>query len=154
MLLCDGLSLANETFVTDGRQGCPAFGLTDFEPGDLRRTYCSPLVRFRYPLSRRPTVPPPTLSTPYAHTLHDNTPVADVGFPSVDSLPPAKAPRPYLLERLSGDQRTSFLHIWGGLPLHFREITFNPYGSGEVSISDRFLGQRPLYNFPAVFLTS
>ena len=75
-------------------------------------------------------LPPPQCLDPFIHHLRDETvPSCDEPEASL-AQPTFRAPSLALLERLSTDQRSSFLQTWNRLPLHTREITFDLHSPG------------------------
>ena len=63
------------------------------------------------------------------------------------------SPSPALLERLSPDQRSSFLRVWARLSPHLREIAFDLHGPGWTPPAIEQLGDL-LCEYPDVFSTS
>ena len=75
-------------------------------------------------------LPPPQCLDPFIHNLRDETiPSWDESEASL-AQPTYRAPSTALFERLSTDQRSSFLQTWNRLPLHTREITFDLHSPG------------------------
>ena len=75
-------------------------------------------------------LPPPQCLDPFIHRLRDETiPPCDESEASLAQTT-YRAPSTPLLERLSTDQRSSFLQTWNRLPSHMREITFDLHGPG------------------------
>ena len=75
-------------------------------------------------------LPSPQCLDPFIYYLRDETvPPCDESEASL-AQPIFHAPSPALLERLSNDQRSSFVQTWNHLPPHVREITFDSYGPG------------------------
>ena len=154
MLPRDGLPSETEIFVTDGRQSAPLSGFTDLEPGDVLGTSPSPLVHISPAALHDPSaVLLPTTHTTDVHALHDNIPVADDGLPSTDTQPTPTALCPELLARLNADQRSSFLQLWGRLPPHLSDITFD-LQSTAWSLADITALGDVLCEFHDVFSTS
>eukprot|EP00904_Undaria_pinnatifida_P011359 jgi/Undpi1/7353/HiC_scaffold_22.g09826.m1 len=150
MLPRDGVSSETEILVANGYQTIPPSGSTKLEPGDLLGTSSSPLIKISTSaLQDTTTEPLPT----DIHALHDIIPGATDGSPQTEPPPPRKVPCPKLVERLSGDQRTSFLPLWDQLPLHLRDIRFDLHGSGWSLSVIEDLGH-VLCEFPDVFSTS
>ena len=145
MLPRDGLPSETEIFVTDGRQSFPLSGITDLEPGDFVDTSPSPLVQISPAALHDPSaVLLRTTHTTDVHGLQDNISEADDGFPSTEPQPTPTALCPELLARLNADQWSSFLQLWGRLPTHLRDITFDIHGTGWSSINHYGPGRRPL----------
>ena len=75
-------------------------------------------------------LPPLQYLDPFVHHLRDETvPPCDESEASL-AQPTYRSPSPTLLERLSADQRSSFLGTWNRLPPHMREIAFDLHGHG------------------------
>ena len=121
----------------------------------LNRVICfGPLLLHSYKFRHRPyrTLPRnhyPPASTPFTTT----SPWPTTGLSRTEPPPLPKVPCPKLLQRLSGDQRTSFLRLWDRLPLHLRDITFDLHGSGWSPSVIEDLGH-VLCEFADVFSTS
>ena len=150
MLPRDGVSSETEIFVSNEYQTTPLSVSTKLEPGDLLGTSFSPLIQISTSAIQDITTEP--LLTDI-HALHDNIPVVNDRTPQTEPPPPPKVPCPKLLERRNGDQRTSFLRLWDQLPLHLRNITFDPHGSGWSPSVIEDLGH-VLCEFSDVFSTS
>ena len=86
-----------------------------------------PSCKFRYQ---------PYWTLPQNHYPPTSTPFTTITpWPTTGSLGPSPPPSPMVpcptsLQRLSSDQRTSFLLLWDQLPLYLRDITFDLHGSG------------------------
>ena len=93
-------------------------------------------------------LPPPQYLDPFVHHLRDETvPPCDESEASL-AQPTYRSPSPTLLERLSADQRSSFLE-----QPHMREIAFNSHGPGWTSAVITQLGE-VLAEFSDVFSKS
>ena len=93
-------------------------------------------------------LPPPQYLDPFVHHLRDETvPPCDESEASL-AQPTYRSPSPTLLERLSADQRSSFLE-----QPHMREIAFNLHGPGWTSAVITQLGE-VLAEFSDVFSKS
>lgn len=74
---------------------------------------------------------------PFIHHLRHESPAANSR--SADAAGPSAAatdatlPPPLVMERLSGDQRTSFENLWTRLPTHMKSIKFDLHGPGWTS---------------------
>ena len=96
---------------------------------------------------------PPQFLDPFVHHLRDETvPPYDESEAS-SAQPTYHFPPPTLLERLSADQRSSFLATSNRFPPHMREIAFDLHGPGWTSVVVTQLGE-VLAEFSDVFLKS
>ena len=106
-------------FVASGRQVLPLAGVADLEAGDiLGVAHAPPIIA---PLDfwkhdHRVANPPSGLFESLALAA---SPIAAPTLPS-------SAP----LERMSSEQRTSFLRVWARLALHLRAVAFDLHGTG------------------------
>ena len=148
---------AEEQIVESGRQLIPSAGAADLDSGALLGTSSNPLLRLplKTVLSDAPasslrihgvdfSVPgpvppnsmgadplsPPQCLDPFVRHLRDETAPTREEFGASSAPPVDHNPSPALLERLSTDQRTSFLQVWNRLPSHMREIAFDLRGLG------------------------
>ena len=147
MLPQSDLLLDEEHFAASGRQVLPISGATDLEPGDLLRVAHAPLMRAPIAVfqstNSAPAVSPPT-----------NAPeVATISEPSLAAAAATASPSPALLERLTPEQRVSFLRVWHRLPRHLREITFDLHSPEWTPPAIEELGD-VLREFPDVLSSS
>ena len=136
--------LAEKYFAASGRQGFPISGATDLEAVDLLGVAHAPLMRASIAVFKStnsaPAVSPPT-----------NAPgVAAISEPSLAELAATVSPSPALLERLTPEQRVSFLRVWHRLPRHLHEITFELHSPEWAPAANEELGD-VLYGFTDVF---
>ena len=122
MLPQAALLLAEEHFAASGRQVLPISGATYLEPGDFLGVVYALLMRVPIAViqstNSAPAVSPPT-----------NAPeVAAISEPSLAAAAATASPLPALLERLTPEQRVSFLRVWHRQPRHLPEITFDLHG--------------------------
>ena len=114
-------------------------------------TSSSPLIQIPVSaLQGLPTTSPLASAVTDVHALHDNIPVHDDDTPPAD---PPRTPCNKLLERLTVDQRTSFLRVWDQLPLHLRGVSFDLRGFGWSPSVTTMLGE-VLCDFLDVFSTT
>ena len=74
---------------------------------------------------------PPSFLDPFVHLLNE-TPPCSGPYPA-KTPPTDREPPPFLLERLTPNQRVSFLKIWHKLLVHLKEISFDFHGPGRES---------------------
>ena len=79
-------------------------------------------------------LPLPQCLDPFVHHLRDETVLPCNESEDCLTQPSYRLPSPTLFERLSTDQRSSFLETWNRLPPHMREIAFDLHGPGWVSV--------------------
>ena len=90
---------------------------------------------------RGPVTAPSMDVDPFIRHLRDETiPPCDESEASL-AQPTYLAPLTALLERLSTDQRSSFLQTWNRLPPHMRQITFHLHSPGWTSADILQLGE-------------
>ena len=137
-----GLTSKEEHFVASGRQVIPLVGVSNLEPGDLLGVTHAPLMSV--PLdalqhvgrsSGLPSDPPGV------------TPVSAVTAPPLAAVAAPASPSPALLERLTPEQRASFLCVWERLPSHLRAVAFDLHGPGWTPLAIEQLGGVLLLTF-------
>ena len=120
MLPQSGLPSVEGYFVASGRQVLPHVGGADLEPGDILGLAHAPLMCVPRDVlqhdSRAPGLSPgPPVPTP----------ISAVTASPLASAADTASPSPALLERLTPEQRASFLRVWEQLPAHLRAgVTF------------------------------
>ena len=139
--------LAEEHIAASGRQVLRISGATDLESCDLLGVAHAPLVRAPIAVfqstNSAPAVSPPT-----------NAPeVAAISELSLAAAAATASPSPALLERLTPEQKVSFLWVWQRLPRHLREITFDLHSPEWTPAAIEELGD-VLCEFPDVFSSS
>ena len=130
------LLLAEEHFAASGRQVLPISNATYLEPGDLlgveHALWMRAPIAVIQSTNSAPAVSPPT-----------NAPeVAAISDPSRSSCSHGLT-LAYPLERLTPEQRVSFLRVWHRLPKHLREITFDSHDKGVDPCGHRGTRRRP-----------
>ena len=145
MIPLPDLPSVEEHFVASGRQVLLLVGVAALEPGDILGVAHAPLLSV--PLNvlqqdNRAPSPPSGLSEVSSVSAVIASPVAAPASPS-----------PALLERLSPEQRASFLHVWARLSLHLREVAIDLHGTDWTPEAIEQLGDA-LCAFPDVFSKS
>ena len=135
MLPQSDLPSEEEHFVTSGRQVIPLVGVSNLEPGDLLGVAHAPLISV--PLDALQHVD--RSSSPYSDPP-GVTPVSAVTAPPLAAVAAPASPSPALLERLTPEQRASFLRVWERPPLLLRAVLFDLHGPGWTPLAIEELG--------------
>ena len=113
-----------EHFVASGLQVITLVGMSNLEPGDVLGVAHVPLMSV--PLDDLQHVGRPSGLSSH---LPGVTPVSAVTAPPLAAVAAPASPSPALLERLTPEQRASFLRVWERLPSHLRVVAFDLHGS-------------------------
>ena len=111
MLPQSDLPSEEEHFVASGRQVRPLVGVSNLEPGDLLGVAHAPLISFPLDALQHVRRPSDLSSDPPGVTQ-----VSAVTAPPLAAVAATALPSPALLERLTPEQRSSFLRVWERLP--------------------------------------
>ena len=134
-----------EHFVASGRQVIPLVGVSNLEPVDLLGVAHAPLMSVPLDALQHvgrhsgPSSDPPAV-----------TPISAVTAPALAAVAATASASPALLERLTPEQRASFLRVWERLPSHLRAVDFDLHGSGWTPFAIELLGD-VLRDFADVF---
>ena len=126
--------LAEEHFAASGRQILPISGATDLEPDDLLGVAHAPLMHAPIAVFQS------TNSAPAVSPSTNALEVAAISEPSLAEAAATASPSPALLERLTPEQRVSFLCVLHRLPRHLRDITFELHSPEWTRAAIKALG--------------
>ena len=134
-----------EHFVFSRRKVLPLVGVANLEPGDVLGVAHAPLMCLPLSVMQHDSRPPGLSSGP-----PPVTPTSDVAASPVAAATAMTLPLPTLLERLTPEQRASFLRAWERLPSHLPAVAFDLHGPDWTPLAIEQLGD-VLCVFPDVF---
>ena len=142
MMPLPDLPSVEEHFVASGRQVLPLVRVADLESGDNLDVIHGPLLSVPMDVLQQDNRAP---SPPFG--LSEVAPVSAV---TASPLAPPAPPSPALLERLSPEQRASFLRVWARLTLHLRALSSDLHSTDWTPEAIELLGG-VLREFPDIF---
>ena len=126
---------SDEQFVADGRRVIFLVGVSNLEPGDLLGVAHAPLMCASVDASQHDSQPSgPSSGPPGANQ------VSAVTTSPLATAAATASPSPALLERLTPEQRASFLRVWERPPLLLRAVLFDLHGPGWTPLAIEELG--------------
>ena len=135
MLPQSDLPSEEEHFVASGRQVVPLIGVSNLEPGDFLGVAHAPLMCVPLDAIQHDGRPSGPSSDPPGVT-----PVSAVTASPLTAAAATTSPSPALLERLTPEQRASFLRVCERLQSHLRAVAFDLHGPGWIPSAIEQLG--------------
>ena len=129
------LPAEEQHFVASGRQVIPLVRVSNLEPGDLLGVAHAPLISVLLDPLQHADRPSGLFSDPPGVT-----PVSAATAPPLAAVAATALPSPALRERLTPEQRVSFLRVWKRLPSHLRAVASDLYGPGWTPLEIEQLG--------------
>ena len=126
----------------------PLDGVSNLEPGDFQGVAHAPLTCVLLDASQHDGRRSCSSSDPPGVTS-----ISVVTTSPLAAAAATASPSPALLERLTPEQRASFLRVWKRLPSHLRAVAFDLHGPGWTPLATEQLGD-VLGNFADVFSKS
>ena len=121
---------SGEDYLVDsGRQVIHLVGVANLDPGDFLGVPHAPLMRVLLDAMQHDSRPPSPFSGPPVVTL-----ISAVTASSLAAAAATATPSSALLERLTPEQRASFLRVRKRLPAHLRAVAFDLHGPGWTAL--------------------